>query len=547
MPDSLSDRYAELLTGSYDCVDRIVLNAFFRMGHGPGGFRVWWRALTGSEETLDNTHLMRMAGRFSRRIHGYAKANGIPVVHCPAGERKHELAEEYLARTNITQGLFLILVGRAQAPVWDVSVNHHIEPKKPMPYVNHYSFHILDPEWGHITIKISGHPPFPAQVILNGHEYVACQARKAGISFTKEGNCFTQISDAAGLAKIADTLSGQQAIGRLNQACERWIYTTCLCFALELEEQKRSGFRYQYSNYQVEYSRNLIFEIGGHMDQVFQALIDRSRVPLDLETIKTILGYQRRPRYRQRKSKSAQWEVAVEKATYDLTILKLHCGKLTLKIYTKGERVLRIEVVVHNTQELQCGRSLEKFPRIVVQAKEILERFMNALSCIDQCFIADSMLEELPTPSRVGTTKVGGIDLNKPRMRWVVEAVIALCLSLSPHGFTASELARQVRVLSNQGESEYGARRAAYDLKKLRGKEIVRRIGQTRRYQSTSSGLKAMVALVVLRNKAIKPLLAAAQDLRPSRGAQNPRPLDRNYEIIRTAMQVVFQELGLAA
>ncbi len=66
------------------------------------------------------------------------------------------------------------------------------------------------------------------------------------------------------------------------------------------------------------------------------------------------------------------------------------------------------------------------------------------------------MLEELWTPSRVGTTKVGGIDLNKPRMRWVVEAVIALCLSLSPHGFTASELARQVRVLSNQGESEYG-------------------------------------------------------------------------------------------
>jgi hypothetical protein len=230
MPDSLSDRYAELLTGSYDCVDRIVLNAFFRMGHGPGGFRVWWQALTGSEETLDNTHLMRLAGRFSRRIHGYAKANGIPVVHCSAGERKHELAEEYLAKTNITQGLFLILVGRAQAPVWDVSANHHIEPKKPMPYVNHYSFHILDPQWGHITIKISGHPPFPAQVILNGHEYVACQARKAGINFTKEGNCFTQISDAAGLAKIADTLSGPQAIGWLSQVCERWILYHLLVF-----------------------------------------------------------------------------------------------------------------------------------------------------------------------------------------------------------------------------------------------------------------------------------------------------------------------------
>ena len=111
-----------------------------------------------------------------------------------------------------------------------------------MPYVNHYSFHILDPEGGHLTIKISGHPPFPAQVILNGHEHVACQAAKVGIRFTKEDNCFTQISDAAGLAKIADILSGQQAIGRLCQVCERWIYRSCLCFALELEEQASACF-----------------------------------------------------------------------------------------------------------------------------------------------------------------------------------------------------------------------------------------------------------------------------------------------------------------
>src|SRR3974377_2104238 len=452
MTDGLSTLYQDLRGDSYDCVDRIVLNAYFRMGHSPGGFRVWWRALTGSDETLENAYLMRLAGRFSRRIRGYAKAHGIPVIDCSAGQRKHDLAEEYLAKTKVTQGLFLVLVGRAQAPVWDVSPNHHIERKKPMPYVNHYSFHILDPEWGHITIKVSGHPPFPAQVILNGHEYVACQARKAGIGFTKEGNCFTHISDAAGLAKIADTLSGQRMIGRLKRACERWIYTTCLCFALDLEEQKQSGFHYQYSNYQVEYSRNLIFSSGREMDEVFQDLIDRSRVVLEIQKVKTILGSHSRPKFHWHKNNSAQWEVVVEKPAYDLTIFKLHCGKLTLKIYTKGERVLRIEVVVHNTGALHCGRSLEKFSQILMLARDILQRFMDALSCIDQCFIADSMLEELPAPSSVGKTKVGGIDLNKARMRWVVEALIALGVSPSARGFTASELARQVRLLSNQTE-----------------------------------------------------------------------------------------------
>ena len=541
MTDGLSTLYQDLLGGSYDCVDRIVLNAYFRNGHLPGGFRLWWRALTGSDETLENAYLMRLAGRFSRRLRGYAKAHDIPVIDCSAGQRKHDLAEEYLAKTKITQGLFLVLVGRAQAPVWTVGANYHIERKKPFPYVNHYSFHVLDRDWGHLTIKISGHPPFPAQVMLNGHEYVACQARKAGISFTKQGNCFTTISDAAALAKIADTLSEHRAIGRLSQVCERWIYT-CLCFALDFDEQKRSRFRYQYSNYQIEYSRNLVFQVGAHMEQVFQALIDRSRAPLDLKTIKTILGYKHRPK---RRRPPVKWEVAIERPVYDLTIFKLHCGKLTLKIYTKGERVLRIEAVAHNTRELNCGRSLENFPELVCRLKAVLQRFADALSCIDQCFIADDMLDRLPLASRVGKTLVGGIDLNRARMRHVIQALIAL--SPSANGFTASDLAARVRLFSKQGPLQYGPRHAAYDLKKLRGKQIVQRIGRTRRYQTPPPGLRAMAALVVLRNKAIKPLLAAALPLRPTRGAHNPRPIDTHYRTIQVAMQGVFHELGLAA
>jgi hypothetical protein len=541
----LSILYQDLLSGSYDCVDRIVLNGYFRIGHDPGGFRVWWRALTGSDETLDNAHLMRLAGRFSRRVRGYAKAHNIPLIDCSRGQRKHEIGEEHLTKTTVTQGLFLILVGRAPAPVWDISAKHHIERKKPVPYVNHYSFHIPDPEWGHLTIKLSGHPPFPAQVILNGHEYVACQARKAGIGFTKEGNCFTDISDAAGLAKIADTLSEQRAIGRLSQVCERWIYTTCLCFALDFEEQKRSSFRYQYSSYQLEYSRNLVFAVGGHMEQVFQALIDRSRAPLDLRTIKTIFGYKHRPKYRTRRNRSAEWEVTLERPTYDLTIFKLHCGKLTLKIYSKGERVPRIEAIAHNTRELRCRRSVEDFPEVVLRLKNMLERFADALSCIDQCFIADDMLEHLPAASRIGKTVVCGIDLNKQRIRRVVEALIAL--SPLHAGFTASELAARVSSLGGHSQPPYGPRQAAYDLKKLRGKQIVRRIGHTHRYEPLPTGLKAMTALLVLRNKAIKPLLAAARELRPAHGGHNPKPIDAHYHAIHLAMRGVFHELGLAA
>src|SRR5215475_5918214 len=76
---------------------------------------------------------------------------------------------------------------------------------------------------------------------------------------------------------------------------------------------------------------------------------------------------------------------------------------------------------------------------------------------------------------------------------------------------------------SEQGPLPYAPRHAAYDLKNLRGKQIVQRIARTRRYHTLPAGLRAMAALLVLRNKAIKPLLAAARPLRPTGGAHNPR------------------------
>ena len=96
--------------------------------------------------------------------------------------------------------------------------------EKKREYVYHYSFHIMDPAFGHLAIKMSGHPPFGAQVILNGHEYVAVAAQGEGIGFTKEGNCFTEIADPQRLARVADAWPRDAAIGRLGQVCDRWIY-----------------------------------------------------------------------------------------------------------------------------------------------------------------------------------------------------------------------------------------------------------------------------------------------------------------------------------
>jgi hypothetical protein len=542
--DELKYRYRDLLDGTYDCVDRIVLNAYNRFCYSAGGFREWWRRLmNGSDEHLDNAHLMRMAGRFSRRVRGFAKAHGLPVIDCRRGERKHDLAEDFLATHTVKRGLFLILVGRAEVPLWDVrrAGSGSIFLKQKKAYVNHYSFHIMDPEWGHITIKMGGHPPFGAQIILNGHEYVACRASRVKLEFSKEGNCFTHISDSTRLTRIADTLADDKAIGRLSRVCERWIYSACLCFALDIEEQQRTSFHYDYSIYQVEYSRNLLFLDGTQMEQVFQRMVDRTRARLDIPQLRTLFGAKRRPRAHAKHR--PRLAVVLETPMYDLTVFKLHFGKLTLKAYTKGERVLRFEVVVHNVRDLGCGRVVDRFPQIVAQLSAMLERFLTTLDCVDVAFISDRMLDQLPLPSRLAKTRVGGIDLNNSRIRTTLNAIIAL--SPSPRGFSLSDL--QAKVHSMTGQQDYTKREAAYDLKKLRAKQLVAKLGRSRRYQIVPAGIRAIAALFILRDHVIKPILAGVRTSGTSSKPTVSSPIDQHYDHVRADVQSLFEKLGIAA
>jgi len=306
------------------------------------------------------------------------------VIDCTAGERKHLIAEEYLRTHSAGPGVFMILVAKAPAMVWDVrrsadgTVIGSLARKRA--HVNHYSFHIMDSRWGHLTIKMAGHAPFAAQVILNGHEYVAVTAQAAGIAAAKEGNCFTETTDPAGLAQIADTLSQDAAAGRLGQVTGRWIYTVCLIFGLDLADQQRTCLTYAYPACQAEYSRNLLFAYGGHMDRVFNAMLDRTRSRLDIPALATLSGARRRPgKYGTHPSPRAG--VVPEAPAWDLTVFKACFGLLTLKGYTKGARVLRFEAITHNTRQLGCGRALERFPQIAARLASMCQRFCTALDC----------------------------------------------------------------------------------------------------------------------------------------------------------------------
>ncbi|MGH7574516.1 MAG: hypothetical protein ACREM1_05215 [Longimicrobiales bacterium] len=483
--------YAELLDGVYDCVDRIVLRAYCRFLQGPGGFRLWWRRWQGSEERLNNKQIMRLAGRFSRRVRAWAEQHGVPVIFAHAGERKDEVAAKHLPKDPAFRGVFLIVAGRAPASVWEVVSTadgriRKIRRKDPQPWVNHYAFHVWDEEWGHVIFRFCPHPPYNALVIVNGHEWVAREAERRGLVFQKEDNCFTEWSNAAGLEQIAETSSAESSKGRLFRVCERWMYSAVLCFMVETADQERTNFRYSYSIYQAEYSRNLLFRSGAEMDQVFQRLIDRVRGPLQLRTVCHLFGRRRRPRRKKGDRREPALDVVLERPEYDLTILRVHFARLTLKIYTKGERVLRIEAMAHNVPDLLCGNSLDRYPLLADELRGMVE----VIDCVVSAFIDPGLLDTLSAPSQVGRARVGGVDVVNQAacMRWSRVCSRSPC---GPRAFAHPMWPSAWR--AQRGDPAY---RAAYDLRKLCGKGLVSKPLRSRRYQPCPQALRAPVALL---------------------------------------------------
>src|SRR4029078_12616760 len=157
----------------------------------------------------------------------------------------------------------------------------------------------------------------------------------------------------------------------------------------------------------------------------------------------------------------------------------------------------------------RCGRMLEKFPGIVTRLAGIAERFATALDCVDTGFLADGVLDQLPTGSRLGATRIGGVDLNKPRMRDALRA--ALALAPAPNGFTVAEFAAKVHAITGTSDADYTIRQAGYDLRKLRGTQLLDKPARTRRSQVDAPAARTIAALLTLRDQVIAPILAAVR------------------------------------
>jgi len=205
---------------------------------------------------------------------------------------------------------------------------------------------------GPSTIKISGIPPScPGD--LDGHGTLpARHARR--LSPHQGGKLFLLISPTPPgfLGEDRRDLVPEQGYSRATEPGLRAL-DLHLCGASPSTSTNRSAaVRYSNSNYQIEYSRNLVFEVGG-ADGTGFSRSSTQPCRLDLTTIKTILGDKASSEKIAGEQSARRMGKSREETTYDMPDLP-SCMRQDASedlYYPKANACLRIEAVAINTRE----------------------------------------------------------------------------------------------------------------------------------------------------------------------------------------------------
>ena len=115
-----------------------------------------------------------------------------------------------------------------------------------------------------------------------------------------------------------------------------------------------------------------------------------------------------------------------------------------------------------------------------------------------------------------------------------------LALAPSPGGFTVADMTAKVHAMTGQTHATYNTRQAAYDLRKLRGKQLVGKTARSRRYYLPGPAARTISALLTLRDHVIAPILAGVQIRRHDHVPTRLTPIDQDYEHLRTDMARLF-------
>ena len=478
IPRTVAEVLNKHVTFELEGIDRMYLNLYVPRLQCEKGVAHFWRFHRG-HRFASSALMDPMTKDFIRRLETFAEANAIPVITFEKDQRKDDVAQRFFASSKLDEGV--IFIGKAQEKTRVFRTERRQAPNggtfpwivRSSALVNQWYLYIRDRDFGPFFLKFSSYFPYNAKLCLNGHEFLKCQLRNAGIPFKALDNGLASCADPATAQAFADGLSAE----KIDALLRKWFARLPHPFT---RKDRAAGFRYQISILQAEFSLTQVLDQPVHGRVFFEEVI---RENLDVgrpDQVQLIFGRsitRRTPgRFRTRVLTSG-------------VIPSLHVDykKCRIKQYHKEGQALRTETTINDTRDFGVGKSLKNLPALRQIGFQANRRLLDVQKITQDCALGEVALRQITEPVVVDDQRAAGLRYGQPRVQALMAAMLGFALQVC--GFTNRELRERLAPLLGLGADNISAGRMTYDLRRLRLHGLIERIPKSHRYRLTKRGI----------------------------------------------------------
>ena len=486
IPRSAAEVLVEHVTLEVECIDRMYLNVYQPRLQFPEGVVSFLRNHRG-QPFASSALLEPISQGFIADLYRFAKDQGVPVIDFAKGQRKDDLAHEFLAEFDRPEGV--LFVGRAQekAPVFRTEKRRNPVTGATYPWivrataiVNHFYIYAVDGDFGPFFIKFCSYFPYNAKLCINGNEWAKRQAAKAGIGFTALDNGFAACDDPARLQRICDRLDA----ARIDRLLRKWLARLPHPFS---PVDRRAGYRYDVSVLQAELSLTQVLDRPASGRVFFETVIGEN---LDVgRPDRVSLIFDRRIQNGRRRPTPSRFRTRVftQGVTPSLHVEYKHAR---VKQYHKEGRALRTETTINDTRDFGIGKRLCNLPALREVGFSANRRLLDAQTISHDPIIGDTVFHHVNQPVVIDRQRVAGLRFGDQRVHALLGAIAINRLGLD--GFNNRDLRALVAELLHRDPATISAAMMTYDLRRLRLHGLIERIPHTHRYLPSPLGLRTV-------------------------------------------------------
>jgi hypothetical protein len=530
---SLEELFRKEITLKYEGMDRILLNGYIPSLQTPAGVANFFLNVR-HRPILSPVLFEQMTHTLVTNIEALAKREHIPIIRVKRGENKESIARRHYAQDKKPEGIVVILVAQEKARSF---TSYQDKKYKGRPSyqisrasrdVNHYYFYLRDREFGDSCfVKMSSYAPFPLTIWANGHEWVATQLRQENIAFEKKDNAFMACENPRRLQELCDLLTHDH----VRAFAERWIHRLPGVFT---REEAELGYRYALSIIQMEQCHNLRFQNAGQVRRLFDQLLrdnielgrpDKMQIFFGRKVIKTTPG-------------RFQTRILVDGTQASLKVF--YKERNGIKQYVKHGCILRTETTICNPNDFKVNKGLGNLPYLRKISGNANRRMLDLQGLALRSSLLRDTFEKITSPSQSGGKRIPGLRFGNPR---VMSLLQAMCLAFHVvGGFTNPDLRKRMAQLSNVAPEDYPAWKVTYDLRRLCGKGLVKKIQGRSLYVVTPLGRQVALFFTKAYQRVLVPVTEGFEEQLPIN-----HPRDKVYHHLDQALDAVIQQAGVAA